>query len=57
MRLGLEELESTSIEDYCINNGSYMIVLRYEDVVSIRRTLAGLTPAISEGKANDCLRE
>ena len=41
-RLDLTVLEATSIEDYCINDGSYMIMLRHDDVVSLRKTLAGL---------------
>lgn len=41
-RLDLGELEATSIEDYCINDGSYMVMLRYDDVLSLRKTLEGL---------------
>ena len=48
-RLDLGELEATSIEDYCLTDGSYMIMLRHDDVVSLRKTLSGLSPGCSKG--------
>ena len=43
-RLDLKELEATTFEGDGLEDGSYIIMLRYDDVVSIRRTLAGLEP-------------
>lgn len=43
-RLDLEVLVADSIEDYCLTDGYYQIMLRYDDVVSLRKTLNGLSP-------------
>jgi len=43
-RLDLKELEATTFEGDGLEDGSYIIMLRYDDVLSIRKTLAGLEP-------------
>jgi hypothetical protein len=43
-RLDLTVLEATTFEGDGLEDGNYIIMLRYDDVVSVRRTLAGLEP-------------
>ena len=45
MRLDLEVLVADSIEDYCLDDGYYQIMLRYDQLEPLRGKLLALATA------------